>query len=1036
MKNKAALLLLIVLLAQNATNLFAQQGKYKWEQGSSGGYDYKYVSGDPMKTRFYTLKNGLTVILTENKKEPRIAMKIAVRTGSNNDPRDHTGLAHYLEHLLFKGTEDFGTTDYAKEKPYLDRVEALYETYGQTKDNEQRKAIYREIDSVSGLAAKISIAGEYNKMMSDLGSQGTNAGTWLESTVYDENVPSSALNKLLRIQADRFRNPVLRLFHTELEAVYEEKNRALDNDDRKLLYALHENLFPTTNYGQQTTIGTIEHLKNPSIKAIKAYYEKYYVPNNMAVILAGDFNTDAAIKLIDQYFAYMKPKAVSSYEHAPEPEVKGPIVTEIFGPSAERVQIGFRTGPEGSRERLLVDITGAILFNGEAGLIDLNLNKQQKVLSASAERVQIGFRTGPEGSRERLLVDITGAILFNGEAGLIDLNLNKQQKVLSASAGLDFPYKDYGIFKLSASARQNQSLEEVKDLLLSQVALIKKGDFDESLLKAIVANQKLSQIRGLSSNDNRVEQLSTAFINNRGEGWYKDVAYIDDLSKVTKQEIVAFANQFFKEDNYTVLYKRKGEDKNIVKVEKPAITPVETNAGLQSAYIKKINEMPSTPVAPLWIDYDKAIGKAQLGPADMLYVPNKNNDLFSLYYRFDMGQWNNKKLSVASNYLSFLSTDKYTSEQISKAFYDIACSYNISVDQEFTTVTISGLQENFEKAVQLFEHIITHCQPNEDALAALKGRMQKSRADYKLNKNAIIGGLYYYATYGAKNPFNYTLTNEELNNLNSEELIKSLHDLLLYKHTVMYYGPAALDKTTALLQRHHPLPEHFLPYPGGIAFTRSQQTANQVLFANYDMVQSEIRWVRNTGPYSPEEELTVDLFNNYFGAGASGMDNLVFKTIRGSKALAYATGAYYMTPNKKEDPYSFFGYVGTQADKTNDAIAGMNDLINSMPESKNDFESAKASLKSALETDRIVDEGILGSYLNARRKGISYDIRKVKYENLGKISFADISNFEQKRLSGKPYTYCIVASDKKIAVADLKQHGEVKTLSLEEIFGY
>ncbi|WP_118949815.1 M16 family metallopeptidase [Taibaiella helva] len=986
MKNKVALLLFTVLLAQHAGFLFAQSGQYKWEQGSSGGYAYKYVSNDPMKTRFYTLKNGLTVILTENKKEPRIAMKIAVRTGSNNDPRDHTGLAHYLEHLLFKGTEDFGTTDYAKEKPYLDKIEALYEAYGQTTDKEKRKALYREIDSVSGLAAKISIAGEYNKMMSDLGAQGTNAGTWLESTVYDENIPSSALNKLLRIQADRFRNPVLRLFHTELEAVYEEKNRALDNDDRKLLYALHENLFPTTNYGLQTTIGTIAHLKNPSIKAIKAYYEQYYVPNNMAVILAGDFNTNAAIKLIDENFAYMKPKPVSAYEHAPEPVVKGPVVTEIYGPSAERVQIG--------------------------------------------------FRTGPEGSRERLLTDITGAILFNGEAGLIDLNLNKQQKVLSASAGLDFPYKDYGIFRLSASAKQDQSLEEVKELLLGQLDLVKKGAFDESLLKAIVANQKLSQIRGLSSNENRVEQLSSAFINNRGEGWQRDVAYIHELSKVTKQQIIAFANQFFRADNYTVLYKRKGEDKHIVKVEKPAITPVETNAGLQSAYIDKINEMPSTPVQPLWIDYDKAIGKARLGPADVLYVPNKDNDLFSLYYRFDMGQWNNKKLSVASNYLSFLSTDKYTSEQISKAFYDIACSYDVSVSQEFTTVTISGLQENLEKAVQLFEHIITHCKPDEHTLAALKGRIRKSRADYKLNKNVILRGLQYYATYGAKNPFNYVLTNEELDNLKSEELVNMLHNLLQYKHTIMYYGPAALDKVTALLQRHHPLPAQFLSYPGGATFTYSRQTANQVLFANYDMVQSEIRWVRNTDAYSPEEELTVDVFNNYFGAGPSGMDNLVFKTIRGSKALAYATGAYYMIPNKKEDPYSFFGYVGSQADKMNDAIAGMNELINNMPESRAGFESAKASLKSALETDRIVDEGILGSYLDAQRKGISYDIRKVKYERLDKISFADISNFERKQLSGKPYTYCILASDKKIALADLKQYGAVKTLSLEEIFGF
>src|SRR5258708_3939815 len=358
--------------------------KYVWKQATSGGYTYRYVTNDPMQTRFYTLANGLTVMLSVNHKEPRVAVRIATRAGSNTDPRDHTGLAHYLEHMLFKGTDQFGSLDWAKEKPYLDQIDALYEQYNSTKDSAARKKIYHRIDSVSGLASHYSIANEYDKMMADVGSQGSNAHTWVEETVYEEEVPSNAMDKFLVVQAERYRNPILRLFHTELEAVYEEKNRTLDNDGSKMLEATQRYLFPTHNYGQQTTIGTIEHLKNPSLKAIRNYYHAYYVPNNMAVIMSGDFEFDDLIKKIDQDFAYMKSKPVQLYNPAPERDLTAPIVKDIFGPSAENMRIAYRTPAVDTRDAIVLDLIGSICSNGKAGLLDLNLNKVQKVQASQA----------------------------------------------------------------------------------------------------------------------------------------------------------------------------------------------------------------------------------------------------------------------------------------------------------------------------------------------------------------------------------------------------------------------------------------------------------------------------------------------------------------------------------------------------------------------------------------------------------------------------------------------------------------------------
>ena len=864
--------------------------KYVWQQASSGGYTYRYVTNDPMQTRVYTLSNGLTVLLSVNHKEPRVAVRIAVRAGSNSDPDNHTGLAHYLEHLLFKGTDQYGSLDWAKEKPYLDQIDALYEQYNSTKDSVQRRIIYHRIDSVSGLASHYSIANEYDKLMADIGAQGSNAHTWMEETVYEEDLPSNNMDKFLAVQAERFRDPIFRLFHTELEAVYEEKNRGLDNDGSKMSEAMHYYLFPTHNYGQHTTIGTIEHLKNPSLKAIREYYHKFYVPNNMAVIMAGDLDPDVLIKKIDHSFAYMQSKPVALYNPAPERPLTAPIVKDIYGPSAENMRICYRTPAANTHDAMVLDLISSILSNGKAGLLDLNLDKQQKVQSA--------------------------------QAGL-------QQ------------YKDYGIFIVLGTPKQGQSLEQVKDLLMDQVDLLKKGDFDESLIKAIVANGKLELLEGLEKNSARAVALMEGFIKHRGEKWDQDVADLDEQAAVSKQEIIAVANKYLA-NNYVLLYKRKGEDKNIVKVDKPPITPVETNAGKQSVFVKKIEAMPVSPVSPQWLDYDNGIVRTKAGIADVLYVQNKEDEMFHLYYRFDMGSWNNKLLPLVAQYLQFLGTPNYSAGQISKQFYNIACNFNITANAEITTVSLTGLQENFSKAVSLLEEVLTNCRPDTAALTALKGRLLKARANSKLNKQAIMQGLISYARYGEKNPFNTTLSTEEINNLKAEDLVAVLHHLLDYRHTIIYYGPLPAEGFTSAIGGLHKLPAAFTPYPDKNSFTFTTETANQVLFANYDMVQSEIVWLRNAAPYDPSKETVVDVFNNYFGGG---MGSVVFQTIRESKALAYATYATYGTPTKKEDPFYVLAYIGCQADKMNDALKGMNELLNDMPVSDKGFDLARSSLK-------------------------------------------------------------------------------------------
>ncbi len=327
-------------------------------------YPYTSVPGDSLHTRIYTLNNGLTVYMSPYKDKPRIYTSLAVRAGSKNDPAETTGLAHYLEHMLFKGTDALGSLDYEKERVELDKITALYEKYRLTSDSQKRAAIYKDIDSISNVAARFAVPNEYDKLLNSIGAQGTNAYTWTEQTVFVNDIPANKLEQWLTIEAERFRNPVMRLFHTELETVYEEKNRNMDSDQTKIWESLFAGLFKKHTYGTQTTIGKAEHLKNPSIKNVIDYYHTYYVPNNMALCIAGDFDPDAAIKLIDEKFSLLKPKVVPVFTPAEEEPITKPLVIKVTGPEAEELVIGYRFNGINSPDADYLVFIDRVLYSG------------------------------------------------------------------------------------------------------------------------------------------------------------------------------------------------------------------------------------------------------------------------------------------------------------------------------------------------------------------------------------------------------------------------------------------------------------------------------------------------------------------------------------------------------------------------------------------------------------------------------------------------------------------------------------------------
>lgn len=942
-------------------------------------YKYESVPNDPLNARIYKLDNGLTVYMTVYKNAPRIQTYIATRAGSKNDPHDATGLAHYLEHMLFKGTDKFGTKNYEKEKVELDKIENLFEVYRKTTDDKKRKDLYHKIDSISGYASQFSIANEYDKLAAGIGTKGSNAHTSFEETVYHGDIPANQLENWATIESERFRKPVLRIFHTELEAVYEEKNKSLDNDGNKEFEELFLALFPNNTYGTQTTIGTIDHLKNPSLTEIRKYYEKYYVPNNMAICLSGDLDPDAAIKVIDAKFGALKSKPVEVYKPYIEKPITQPIFKNVVGPQPENVMIGFRLGGANSSDADLM-----------------------------------------------LMVD---QILANGKAGLFDLNLNQQQKVLNSETYME-AMKDYSVHMLIGEPKAGQSLEQLKDLLLGEVENIKKGNFPDWLLAAIVNNLKLQQTKRYESNAARANAFVTAYI--QGTPWQAYSSKIERLSKITKQQVIDFVKKNY-DNNYAVIYKRTGEDKDVQKVIKPAITPVQLNRGDRSEFVKIVLEKQVTPIQPVFLDYSRDIRKFNIkNNIPVIYTPNIENKTFAMYYIFDMGTIQNKKLKIAVDYLPYLGTKDLSPAQVQEEFFKLGCSYGVFAADEQVWVSISGLTENFEKATRLLENLLANAQPNEEALKALVGDIQKSRADAKLSKGEIMKALTWYGKYGKNSPYTNILSDKELESLTSSELISIINGLTSYEHRILYYGNSSQEELMPLLEKTHQTPPTLKPVPPLVKF-QERDANTDVFVVNYDMKQAEVKFLAKDGSYNKDLVPQITLFNQYFGGD---MSSIVFQEMRESKALAYSVYSFYGSAAKKTDSNYITSYIGTQADKLPEAMAGMMDLVNNLPEAENNFKSAKESILQTIRSERIIKTGILFNYENAKKLGLDYDIRKDVYSKVPELTFNDIKSFEQTHLKEKQYSVLVVGKKDLLDMKTLEKYGKVTFLTLEEVFGY
>ncbi len=925
-----------------------------------------------------TLDNGLTVYLSPNAEEPRFYAEIITRAGSKHDPSTNTGLAHYLEHLLFKGTRSFGTENFAEEEPLLRQISELYEQRAAEKNETKRDEIYRQINTLSTEASKLAIPNEMDRVYSDMGAKGLNAHTWHEETVYKIDLPANRLEHWAKIESERFAQPVFRLFHTELETVYEEKNRAIDNKHRLIYRAVNNLLFKVHPYGQQSTLGTVEHLKNPSIYAIEEFYSKHYVPQNMAICLSGDLDPEPTFAIIEKYFG------------------------KWSGPEELRPEPSWNEKPLEGREFVEVEYLGE-------------------------EHVVLAFRTAPKHHEDYPALRLVDMILDNSVAGLINLDLVEKQKVRAAGC---YPQNlnDFGAHYLYGTPKDGQSLETVEQLLLQQIERVKKGDFEDWALQAVINDFKKRQKENYEKNDQRVELLRDTFL--AFVDWNVTLNEISEMERVTKADIIRVANKYYGKD-YVAGFRIDAQH-DLPSIEKPAIDPLSIDPDKGSSFMEEVDQLAYEPLQPKFLVPEKDFSVREISPGiRLIHTFNPLNDLFNLEVRMDLGFDHQPMLSTAKRMLDRAGARKMSSEDLKVEWYKLGTDFGFGVQEHFCNFFINGLDENFLSSLQLAESHLLFPNSSEEIWNETKDIILSERDDEQKDPNALTHALAHFHRYGENSRYLKRSSDTDLNNSTTSGLSELLKQAVESPRSILYFGPQSPDVVEQWIRDSFlgVSPKH---KAAKVEPDRSLKTQkDQVYFLHKEMAQAQVRFEFSSGLLDESLTPSVQIFNEYFGGGMAG---LVFQELREARALAYSAWARFFTPSRPDEENVMVGSIGCQADKTIDAMEAFIGLLKEMPVSNTRWSSAHASLLSAYRTNPITSRAIPKFVYDVDTLGLKIDPRESRFKNLSKAKIDGFEKFYQDKIKAKSILFSVVGDSTRIDMEALEKFGPFTQVTAKELF--
>ncbi|MCR9164230.1 MAG: M16 family metallopeptidase [Nannocystaceae bacterium] len=935
------------------------------------------ASARPLEVTEVTLDNGFRVFLTENHERPEVFGAVVVNTGAKNDPADNTGMAHYLEHMLFKGTTALGTTDWAAEQPHQRRLEALYDQLAGA-DEATRARVQGEIRAAVKQTYPYVVPNELDQLLRLLGGRGVNAFTTYDETVYHNTFPASQVEPWLQIYAHRFEDPVFRLFPSELEAVYEEKNIALDTTGYTAFRKALRAAFPDHPYGGTDILGEVEHLKRPSISAMRAYFETYYVPQNMALVLSGDFDTEAVLATARRTFG--------SWERGADP----PPTPGSVAPFEPNEKLSMRATPI------------------RAGVV--------------------AYRTVPERHPDFAALAVIRRLLSNPQrSGLVDRASDGGRLLFALHLPADFA--DHNLDAVVYVPRLlTQTFRGAEAVATEPFSAIAAGEFDEATFRAIKASLLDEEARRLEDNEARALAVAHAFVA-RG-GWQGYLDYLGRLEALTKEDVVRVAGELFTERRLRVR-SRMGFPKK-VRLDKPDVAPVEVNPGAHSKFYETIALRPYEPPTLRPIDFGADVPRMALEEGlTVEAVHNPFNDLYALEVRFGVGHLRMRPLPLVAELVPRLGTYRRSAQALQEAWFAIGTTMTVASELDTFIVRLEGPQEHLPEALALLSEVLVSAKPDPGVWRKVRRERWGFRRLTLRDPRALSEALRDHVLYGNLSESYRDYGPAGARRFAADDLLRFWEGAQRHAVTVRYAGPAPLAEVAANVQRDLALRTHRAPAVDPVVLPRRERAETTVFFLpRRDAVQTHLWFIVDGEAIPIEQAAAADAFAEYFGGSMAG---LVFQEIREFRALAYAASARLERDTRPEGAGWIRGYVGCQADKTFDAMDVMLGLLRDMPRHPGRMPVVKASLSRGLEASSPGFRERAQTVAQWRQRGYREDPRPKRLAAYASLRFEDVEQHYARHVSGRPISIVVVGDPRKVDRTRLKTYGPVVEVSVRDI---
>ncbi|MEQ8624184.1 MAG: insulinase family protein [Vicingaceae bacterium] len=928
----------------------------------------------------YTLDNGLTVILNPDSFQNEVAGAVAINTGSKNDPIDATGISHYLEHLLFKGTAELGTANYEKEKPHLDSINVLYDLLGLASDEDKRDEIQRLINEQAVAASAYGMPNEFDKLLKSIGSTKINASTSKDLTIYYNNFPPNQLKKWLDIYAHRFQNPVFRSFQSELEVVYEEKNRAADNLQRRVLKRFDEVFYKDHPYGEKNTLGEIEHLKNPSLTKMYAYFQNYYVPNNMALILSGNFNVDKVKQLIEESFGELERKPFVKNTISPPTPFNGrEVIKERITPIKFGI-LGFRTVPSFHEDELALEVISSLFQNkSETGLIDELKNKNNLMMAFSYHDIE-------DEAGNQVFIYVPKVFV--------------------------------------------QSLKNAEKLVLGQIEKLKNGQFSDDLLQS-VKNELYKDYQQQLENVNYRSRIFASLFR-AGKSWNEIKSYPEKIEQLSKAQIIEVANKYYGDD-FLVFQSRTGFSKK-EKLDKPNFQPVKADQSRRSTYAKKFDQIEELPIKNKFIDFENDLELIPLGDSSKLFVvKNPVNDIYELSIRFHIGLLVEPKLQLAAD----LMNTAYPRNEERSAFKTkialLGSQYYFEVGSNFFELRLSGIESNLDQVLRYINTLLKDPAFEKNAMKIIYNSYKTDRKVEEEDAFLIAKAMAQYGLYGKSSVLLNRPTLKEIKKLEISDIKPIIEQVLMHSVSIHFTGKSKAAEIQETIENKLELQFNGI---STIPFYQPlvKRSKNEVLILdNKKLVQSHLFFVKNSSSFQLHQYPKMELFNTYFDGGFSG---ILTQEIREYRSLAYSTGANFTySVHPKTDNY-FYTYVGCQADKTLSAAVETYDLIQDMPQKPERMQSIQKNLSLKQLSNYPSFRDLSKTVELYQMKGLEIDPNEYAITKFPQLDFKDVYLFYQENIKQVPTYFGIYGDSKRFKQEELSKIGKVRTIKRSEVISF